>query len=375
MLKIFLTADNHIGLKYANHFSASKLINARISAFQGMVDAANSEGCELFVIAGDLFERPHSISKKDVAAIIDILSGFSGTVAVLPGNHDYYDSSVKVWEDFCGLIPSCGNILFMNEQKPYFLDVLDGVAALYPAPCGTFHSEPSKNGLDWIKKHSFSEACRYRIGIAHGSLDGETIDAEGVYFPMRRDELSEIPVDVWLLGHTHVPFPRGLSEELLPTDERIFNAGTHVQTDVSCNTEGLCFVICLDDKNVSAKKFRSGSIRFYRKDIALSAGEFEDILCRELSDIDDESVVDLQLSGSVTREEYENRAEILEKHLARFLEGTYSDASLSKLLTKETICSEFAETSFAAGFLNALSDPKELQLAYELIKSLREDKK
>ena len=42
-------------------------------------------------------------------------------------------------------------------------------------------------------------------------------------------ELEDIPVDVWLIGHTHVPFPRDLTEVFTASD-KIFNAGTHVQT-------------------------------------------------------------------------------------------------------------------------------------------------
>lgn len=57
MLRIFLTGDNHIGLRYAGHEASAELAAARIDAFAGMVEAANENGCELFVVAGDLFER------------------------------------------------------------------------------------------------------------------------------------------------------------------------------------------------------------------------------------------------------------------------------------------------------------------------------
>lgn len=101
----------------------------------------------------------------------------------------------------------------------------------------------------------------------------------------------------------------------------------------------------------------------------------ESILNRELSDIDDNSVVDIILTGAVTVEEYEKRSYIFENVLSRFVEGTYSDYALSKLISKKLIESEFPETSFSAGFLTALmDDPKEAQLTYELLKSLRDGK-
>ena len=160
------------------------------------------------------------------------------------------------------------------------------------------------------------------------------------------------------------------------TANKIFNAGTHVQTDVSCNTEGVCFIIEIDDnKVVLAKKFVSGNIRFYRKNISITAGEMKNILIRELDDIDDSSVVDIILLGTVSAQEYEDRNKIVTEFLDRFLEGTYNDYNLNKLISKELIESEFPEVSFSAKLLTSLlEEPKEAQLAYELLKSLKEGK-
>lgn len=375
MIRIFVTGDNHIGLRYASHEQASILAQNRMTAFDGMVQAANDEGCTLFVITGDLFENTYGVPKKDMKTLLDKLSFFKGTVVVLPGNHDYYDKDVKVWQYFMDVAASYDNIMLLTEYHPYFLIVGGEEVVLYPALCTSLHSAPGQNNLGWIKAEDIASDSKYHIGIAHGAVAGETIDSEGQYFLMTRSELESIPVDVWLIGHTHVPFPSDLTDAFGPC-EKILNAGTHAQTDVSCNTEGLCFIVEISDaKKVRAKKFVSGNLRFYRKGIALAAGEMESILDRELSDIDDNSVVDIILTGAVTVEEYEKRSYIFESVLSRFLEGTYSDYALSKLISKELIESEFPETSFSAGFLTALmDDPKEAQLTYELLKSLREGK-
>lgn len=375
-MKIFLTGDNHIGLKYASHNEAAVLCEKRIAAFQSMVDCANKENCALFVIAGDMFENTYSVSKRDVKTLLDTLSRFLGTVVVLPGNHDYYDAEVKVWQYFKDVMQTHDNIMLLTEYRPYELTCDDDDVVLYPAHCTSLHSAPGQNNLDWIKDEDIDANGAYHIGIAHGAVEGETIDNEGAYFLMKRSELERIPVDVWLIGHTHVPFPRNLKEDAYTVGEKIFNAGTHVQTDVSCNTDGQCFIIEIEkDKTVKAKKFVSGNIRFYRKNIDVSAGEFECMVANELKDIADEAVVDVLLNGAVTAEEYEDRHRILDKLLARFIEGTYNDATLSRLITKELIEAEFPETSLSAGLLSALlDDPKEAQLAYELLKSLKEGK-
>ena len=374
MLRIFLTGDNHIGLRYAGHEASAELAAARIDAFAGMVEAANENGCELFVVAGDLFERLRGIAKRDVKAVVDALSRFNGTVAVLPGNHDYYSPDAKLWQDFSDCAQSADNIMLLKEYRPYHVSAGDNDVVLYPAFCTSMHSAPGENNLGWIKEAEIDPSV-FNIGIAHGAVEGETIDSEGLYFLMSRAELEAIPLDVWLIGHTHVPFP-ALTDSYTESG-RIFNAGTHVQTDVNCNCAGQCFIIELsDDKSVRARQVETGNLRFYRKSIALSPEPMEDTLRRELSAFSDNSVVDLRLSGSVTMDEYDTRHNLLEDLLGRFIEGTYSDAELSRLISEEIIDAEFAETSFAAGFLKDLLDePKEAQLAYELLKSLGEGKK
>lgn len=375
MLRVFVTGDNHIGLKYASHEQAGLLASVRISAFENMVQKANEESCALFVITGDLFENTYGVSKKDIKSLLDILRLFQGTVVVLPGNHDYYDPDVKVWQYFKDVMAAYDNVLLLTEYRPYELNIDEETVVLYPALCTSLHSAPGQNNLGWIKELQIHNDGAYHIGIAHGAVEGETIDSEGRYFLMKRSELEAIPVDAWLIGHTHVPFPRNLTQDFTG-GEKIFNAGTHVQTDVSCNTEGLCFVVEIgDDKTVRAKKVISGSLGFCRKTIRLEADNMQQILRHALSELPDNTVVDLILTGAVTAEEYEDRAAVLNGELARFVEGTYNDYALSKRISQSLIEREFPETSFSAGFLTALIDePKEAQLAYELLKSLKEGK-
>ena len=123
MLRIFMTGDNHIGLKYASHEQSAILASSRITAFESMVEAANRENCTLFVITGDLFENTYSVSKREIKTLLDTLSAFQGTVVVLPGNHDYYDKDVKVWQYFKDVMASYDNIMLLTEYRPYELTV------------------------------------------------------------------------------------------------------------------------------------------------------------------------------------------------------------------------------------------------------------
>lgn len=364
MVKIFLTGDNHIGLKYASHPQSAALSGARISAFETMVELANDGACDLFVVAGDLFENVSGVSKKDVAAVTALLAQFHGTVAILPGNHDYFTPEARVWQYFLDAAADRDNLLLLTEPRPYELELACGPVTLYPALCTARHSAPGENGLDWIKAQEFAHDGRVSIGVAHGAVEGETIDREGRYFQMTRQELEAIPMDLWLLGHTHVPFGGG----------RIFNAGTHVQTDVACGCAGQCYVLTLEEDRVDSQLVITGDLRFVRRQVALTAGQMEADLTHAVADLPDRAVVELILTGAVNTAEYENREAVLTALLARFVEGTWQDFGLSRQISRELIEAQFPETSFSAGLLTALLDePRQAQLVYELLGELKEE--
>lgn len=370
MLRIFLTGDNHIGLRYRSHEKGDVLAKKRIDAFTEMVDGANREQCDLFVIAGDLFDDILAY-KAEARAVMTELSAFRGTVCILAGNHDYYDKDAELWRTLHDETSKLDNVMLLTECRPYELEENGKKITLYAAPCRKLHSAPGENNIGWMKQQDM-DPSRFNIGVAHGSIEGLALDKEGAYFMMTRDELDRIPVDAWLIGHTHTPFPRGLCSDPKPAG-KVFNAGAHVQANVNNDTEGQCFIIGIDDeKHVRAAKFVSGNMRFVRRKITLRAGEADSILEKELADIGDESAVDLILTGSVDPAEYDKLNEIVKNRTSRFIEAEFDPYGVTKLISKSVIDAEFPETSLSAQLLTALlGDPKETQLAYDMLKSLK----
>lgn len=380
MLKIFVTGDNHIGKKYDRYPDVKEqLIQSRFDSMRDMVRQAEREGCGLFAVTGDLFDNISTIRTGDVKQVAEILAEFSGTVLVLPGNHDYYMGDEQVWKNFeKALQNQAHNIVLLNEFREYSFDIGDEQAVIYPAFCHSKHSKG--NNLAWIKETEIPEDSAYRIGIAHGAIAGITPDMKEEYFLMTEKELMGIPVDVWLLGHTHIPYP-DLKENEDTSGYKIFNAGTHEQTDLHNNTEGCCFVITLEksDKRttVSAHKYVSGRVRYFDLELNVKADGGK-TLEEKLEDITDglgkNSVVRVKISGTVKQDEYEERAKIYRTVLSRFLTYETEDSGLSPEITIEKIRSEFSELSFAARFMeHFLDNPVELQMAYELVQRCRED--
>lgn len=375
MIKIFVTGDNHFGKKYDRYPEIrDRLVDNRFVCFEKMVEKAEQEGCDIFAVTGDLFDNCSSIRKSDVERVVRILAGFAGRVLVLPGNHDYYTGEEKVWKDFDDALRTCdNNIIRLDRFEPYPIEIAEETVVIYPAFCRSKHSR--ENNLGWIKETGVPKNGQINIGMAHGAIEGVTPDMQKEYFLMTEPELQAIPMDVWLVGHTHIPYPGGLSEDEEIGGYRIFNAGTHAQTDLHNNTRGYGFIISVDKQGdkaqVSAKKYQSGTIFFYDIAVRVSSAEgdsLEALLQEKLDPLEAESVVRLTVTGSVLSEEYSRRQELYKKYCDRFLSWELQDDELHEEITLDRVREEFAESSFAAKLMEALQgDQTELQMAYELL--------
>ena len=114
-LKIFHCADLHLGLKFTRYPEeiAARLREARYTTLEKMVAQANREGCDLFVVAGDLFDTL-KVSLRDVTRAAKILAGFERVVALLPGNHDFHAGGADdFWRAFP--MPENGRLLLLSE--------------------------------------------------------------------------------------------------------------------------------------------------------------------------------------------------------------------------------------------------------------------
>lgn len=382
MIRIFETGDLHIGRTYSDrskHPEGQSLAEKRVDAIAGMVDAANREACDLFVVTGDLFDKTYGIGKKRVARVADELSRFRGTALILPGNHDHYpaDAIPEVWQLFLEAKEGKSNLILLSDFAPYKLSVGDEEAVIYPAFCHI--NTAAENNLGWIKELEIPADEVYRIGIAHGAVAGHTIDTEGEYFSMTEAELQAIPMDLWLIGHTHVMFPDDLGFAYQKAG-KILNAGTHVQTDVRNNTEGNCFIIELEktaegQTDVRAKRYLSGNVFFKRLELHIKADDsgssLRDAITKAVAGIAANTSVSLKLSGTVSREEYADRENIYEECLGGFFEHPHpADQELLELISPEFINSRFSELTFPARLLMKLAeDPKKAQMAYDLLTS------
>ena len=363
-----LCSDLHLGMKFAGFPDVQeRLVEARFACLERVVAAANDSRCDLLVIAGDLFERV-GVARRDIQRAAATLRGFQGRLAaVMPGNHDYVAPDDELWPRFADARGD--SALVLDQPRPYPLAHFDLDACLYPGPCTSKHSDV--NAIGWVRAAPRDPAVRHHIGIAHGSVEGFSPDMDGRYFPMSMRELTGAGMHLWLLGHTHSPFPTAPG-----AGGTVFCAGTPEPDGFDCRHEGSAWLLELDDKNaVTARAVRTGAFRF-REEIAdiRQASDLEKA-ARQADDPEAAAtMLRLSLRGSVPRELLASLGELRARMAPRFLHLDLRSEELREEITREAIDRAYPAGSFPHSLLVRLADrgdQEALEAARELLEEIR----
>jgi DNA repair exonuclease SbcCD nuclease subunit len=362
-VRLWLTSDLHIGMKFAEYPAAqATLVEERFLCLERMVREATERRCDLFVVAGDLFHRV-TMSKREVQRAAEALRGFGGRrVVVLPGNHDFFSPDDRLWPLFREA--SGDAVLFLAEPRPYPLRDYDIDACLYPGPCLSIHSATS--AVAWVRGAERDGSARHHIGVAHGSLEGVSPDFTESYFPMKASELLACGMDAWLLGHTHLRFP-----DRPARGDRIYFPGTPTPDGFDCTHAGTAWLLELgDDREVTAEPIQTGAVRFVEETAAVeSARDLEKLEERSRAEEAGRTLLRLHLSGRAPREVISGIGELRARIAPSFLHFDLRSDELREEVTRETIDREFPEASFPHILLTRLlEDPDALQIAYELMR-------
>ncbi len=370
-VRIFHTADLHIGLKFTRGGYPpelrDQLVAQRLGTLRSMVDLASERECDLFVIAGDLFDNPR-VPKGVVREAGNILSGFEGVVAVLPGNHDYAQEDDPLWPAFVDALGEGHHLL--RTEEPCDLRGQDIPVVLFPGVCTSRHSKT--NAVGWIASAledlSLEDGVR-RIGVAHGSLEGLSPDFGGDYFPMTRAELDALGLDVWFLGHTHVRHP---DQDRFDGDRILFSA-TPEPDGFDCSHGGHAWIVEVSASGIpSGESVPTGTFRFRKVErVVTSEADIDELKSEFAGFSTDRDLVKLRISGRLSADLYDGRYDLLEILQQEVLYLEDDLAGLKKELRAADIERTFTEGSFPFRLLTGLlgddGDPEALQMAWELV--------
>ncbi|MGA2611977.1 MAG: metallophosphoesterase [Spirochaetia bacterium] len=367
-LSVFLTSDLHLGMRFAGYPEASQaaLVEARFTCLERMVEEAGRRRCDLFVVAGDLFDRI-TVSRKDIQRAASALASFSGKlVAVLPGNHDYLAPGDGLWPAFRS---ACGDqILFLDEPRVYTLARHDLDACLYPGPCTSKHSR--SNAIQWVRETPRDPGVTHHIGVAHGSLEGFSPDFDQSYYPMKRAELLAMGLEVWLIGHTHLPFPARTG-----SSERVFYPGTPEPDGFDCTHGGSAWHLQVSPQGVTAAQVPTGSLRFVEETVAVQGlADLESLLQKYAGPGAGLTLLHAELTGRVSRDVLSEVGQIGQRLSESLLHCELRTTDLSEEITPEAIDREYPQGSFPHQLLTRLveaGDAEALSLAQELLERAR----
>lgn len=367
-LKIMHTGDIHLGMKFNQYPRISqKLEKSRYQALKNVIKKANQKNCNLLAVAGDLFDKTN-IKESDIKKTVNILDKFAGdAVLVLPGNHDYSDGINRLWDNFKANIK--GKILVLDEKKVYKLDQFGLSAAVYPAPCETKLS--AENNLNWIKKLAEKEKAKYQLGLAHGALAGFSPDLNDNYFKMTREELLDIDLDLWFLGHSHLSYPQ--QDKVI--NQKIFNNGTPEPDGMDCKHPGYAWFIELEEnKDIKAERIKTGNYHFSDlKRKINSEVELQNLVKKILSAEPENKILRLKLKGELKREIFAEKDNYLKKLRDQCFYTKIDQSALNIKIDQDLIAEEFAENSFPYQLLTELKhNDQALNLAYKMLKEVQQ---
>ena len=371
-IKILATADLHLGMRFPSFEDeiAERLAEARFETLQRLVEEANLRECDLFVVAGDLFER-RSVPREVISRTVSLLSTFRGKVAiVLPGNHDYYaGKETSPWADLAnGLGDSEAVFILAQSPTPIPLEDYGIDATIFPGPCTSRHS--AENNVDWIPTEiNRGSGQSISIGLAHGSIEGLSPDFNQRYFPMTREILDEKAIDLWIVGHTHVRYPSQDQNE-----GKLFIPGTPEPEGFGDLQTGGAWYIEVDDKsNIRSEAIHTGIYRFEVLSVVVRGREDLDSTVNSINEAKS-VLLWLRLSGTLPLAEYEKLGDIIDRIKERVLYLREDSSALVEEITRERVLDEFTEGSFPSDLLLALleyGDSEAAGLAFELVKQVR----
>jgi DNA repair exonuclease SbcCD nuclease subunit len=369
-VKILFTADNHIGISY-NSFGAAKntLQEERIASFKKMVDYANEQSINYLIIGGDLFDKT-TIADKKIKEVAKILEAFSGgMVLIIPGNHDFYETDKNsLWHKFSAYVDG-EKIVVLKDYQVFEHEFGNQPIHFYPACCRSLHS--AENMIGWIKSAEKNNEV-LNIGIAHGNVTGLGLDNADKYFNMTKEELKQANMDLWLLGHIHVPYP---AMEKLSENPGIFMAGTHMPDSWDYRHYGNCWHIEIDDqKNVQAKRYKPSEIKIDVQTSTLNNQLDVDNLEVLLNNCNkSETALRLNMNGRLDLQLKERVENIVASHETQFLKLDVIDSIVGKIDTA-LINQKYPNNSLPHILLSELvaENPEGLavQKAYEILEQL-----
>lgn len=204
MIRFLHVADFHLGLRITrfDEDACGRMAEARFTALRKVRTEAARLNVDFILVAGDVFDD-HTVSKGDATRAFPILESSADAcpVYIIPGNHDPLVPG-GVWDRDPWLREQPHlRVHFLRNAEP--VEVPNQPVTIFPCPLKQRRSMDDPTA--WIAGHPRAGNDRFRIGLAHGSLN------VGFRLPdddhlIRPDAAEAYGLDYVALGHWHKEF-------------------------------------------------------------------------------------------------------------------------------------------------------------------------
>ena len=187
-MKILHSADWHLDSPIIGRTEArtALLKAALLEVPHKVIAAARAEGCDLILLAGDLFDG--IATPESVKALKDALGEAGIPVCIVPGNHDFL-SPTSPW--LTELWPENVHIFTAPHWESISFPALD--CRIY----GAAFTGPESEGL--LESFRAEQEEAFAIGILHG----DPTVAASPYCPITVRQIEASNLDYLALGHIH----------------------------------------------------------------------------------------------------------------------------------------------------------------------------
>ena len=188
VMKILHTADWHLDTPFSG-FSGEKrdfLRRELLKIPEKIVKLALREGCDLILIAGDVFDGAYTADSLD--AVRNALGNCGLPVFISPGNHDFCSpTSPYLTESW----PENVHIFTQPAMESVSLPQLD---------CKIYGAGYKAMDCPALLKHFSAEGDeRWHIGLLHS----DPLQAGSPYAPVTTQQVKSSGLDYLALGHIH----------------------------------------------------------------------------------------------------------------------------------------------------------------------------
>lgn len=287
MPRLLHTADWQIGRFYGSFDAedAVPLSDARFAAVERLAAIATRENVDAVIVAGDVFDA-QTVSARSIRRLFNALVGYAGPWVMIPGNHDAALAE-SVWTHAARLAAVPPNVHL--ALQPGIVELPEARLTLLCAPLTQRHTHSDLTA--WFDDAA-TPAGWYRIGVAHGAVQGllaEEIDSAN---PIAADRAARARLDYLALGDWH---------GTRCIDERTWYSGTPEPDRFRNNESGQALIVELDQPGAPprVRPVATAAHRWLQRAHAIAVPSDVDALIKSLAAVAPDEVIDLRLSGQV----------------------------------------------------------------------------